>query len=98
MKILNHNQTNHSLSFVPRFMPSVNLFFELKNEVTKIVSIVPILFVYENGICTVNFDFIFIDKSNFQIKFTQDNEVIYRGKLFITNKNLQDYEHRNNSI
>lgn len=99
MKILNSTNINHTLKFVPRFLPNENLRFTLKNETTKEIAKIPFIFVFENGLCTVNFDFNFIEKSNFQIKFTQENEVIYRGKLFITNQtNLQDYEHRNSTI
>lgn len=98
MKILNSNQTNHDLTFIPRFTPDENLVFSLKNEVTKVVVDIPFLIIFVNGLCTINFDFTFAEKSNYQIKFTQNDEVVYRGKLFITSQPLQDYEHRSNTI
>lgn len=99
MKVLNPNDTNHILKFVPRFSPDENLVFELKNEATKVSEILTFLYIFDNGILTIDFDYNFINKSNFQIKLIQDNEVIYRGKLFITDQtNLQEYECRNNTI
>lgn len=97
MKVLNPNNANHSLKLIPRFTPNVNMVFELKNETTKVVEILNILYIFDNGILTINFNYSFVNKSNFQIKLTQNNEVLFRGKLFITDQtNLQDYECRSN--
>ena len=97
MKVLNPNNTNHNLTLIPRFTPDVNMVFELKNETTKVKEILNFLYIFDNAILTINFNYIFVNKSNFQIKITQNNDVIFRGKLFITDQaNLQDYECRNN--
>ncbi len=99
MKILKSNDTNHYLKVIPRFNPTLSLTLELKNEATKATEILNLFYIFENGILNINFNYNFVNKSSFQFKIIQDNEIIYRGKLFITNQtNLQDYECRNNSI
>lgn len=99
MKVLKSTDTNHTLRVIPRFNPTISLTLELKNEATKATEILNLLYIFENGILTINFDYNFVNKSSFQFKIIQDNEIIYRGKLFITNQtNLQDYECRNSSI
>lgn len=84
MKVLNPTQINHNITFVPRFLSIENIILSLKNEVTKENISIPISFSYNNGLCVANFTYTFIDKANYQIKFLQKNEIIYRGKLFIT--------------
>lgn len=37
------------------------------------------------------FNFDFINETSYSIKGVSNNEVVYRGKLFITNKDIQTY-------
>ena len=85
MKVTNSININHILKFVPRFTPDNTMVLTLKSEEKKTVETIPFTFSYLDGICIINFTKTFTNKTNFQIKITQGIEVIYRGKLFITN-------------
>ena len=53
----------------------------------------PILLKSEsNGNVTLNFDFDFVEADRFQIKITDSNGVYYRGLLFATDQDTQEYK------
>lgn len=83
MKVINPNDTSHTLEFIPRFYPDDITIFELKDEVTKEIIELTHTYANFNGILYVYFDYTFTNKQKFQIKITQVNDIVYRGKLSI---------------
>lgn len=92
MKVIDPNNTSHTLDFIPRFYIDESVVFELKNEVTKDKVTIENVSFLSNGILTLYFDYTFTNKQRFQIKLTQDSEVTYRGKLLVTEQETQEYK------
>lgn len=92
MKVIDPNNTIHTLFFIPRLYIDNVVIFELKNEATKEIIDLDHTYNISNGILQIDFTYTFTNKDKFQIKITQSNEVVYRGKLLITDQNTQDYK------
>ena len=91
MKVLNPNDTTHTISLIPRYYPESEVIFTLFNESTRENTVIPNTYSITNGLFSIVFDYTFENKSKFQIKI-QENEVIFRGKLLITEQGTQDYK------
>ena len=96
MKVLSPNDTNHQITFIPRFniIDGNDVEMELYNEETSITTTYTITSVVSDGYVYLDFTETFINNSNFQIKIIRSDDILYRGKLFITDQtsNLQQYE------
>ena len=92
MNIANPSDTTHTLQIVPRFYPSGAVAMELKNEETKQVTNYTITPVISGGYMYAGFDQVFKDNATYQVKIEADGEIVYRGKLFVTNQSL-DTQH-----
>jgi hypothetical protein len=89
-KVLDFNDTNHSISLVPRYYPEGAVTFELYNESTKVKTVVSNTYMITNGLFTITFDYTFENKEKYQIKL-EENSIVFRGKLLITDQNTQEY-------
>jgi hypothetical protein len=96
MKVVNPNDTEHTLQLIPRFYPTDALVFNLYNEFTTISTDVDNIYVVTDGNLFITFDFEFENNSRYQIKITEAGEVVYRGKLIATTQTPQDYKLTNN--
>ncbi|OED37187.1 hypothetical protein AB832_05235 [Flavobacteriaceae bacterium (ex Bugula neritina AB1)] len=92
MVIVDPNNTTHTTKVIPRFLPTLDIDFVLYNEVTKVESTVVDSYVYTDGILEITYDFNFSEDENYQIKITEGESVVYRGKLFATSQDAQDYD------
>jgi hypothetical protein len=92
MKVVNPNDTSHTISLIPRYYPFNDVALSLYNEQNKVVSQVDNTYVILNGIMTIDFDFDFTNKEKFEIKITENNNVVYRGKIIATTQESQDYK------
>ena len=95
MIVVNPLNPNHTFDIIPRYYPST-IVLELYNEVTQVSEIVNQLFVVNDGIITVIFSYKFTEQSKYQIKLTDENGVVFRGKLIATSQTPQDYKQTNN--
>jgi len=94
MKILNPQDTAHELVFIPRFYPVTNVNLILKNELDKVVHSYSITPIIVNGFMYLNFNQVFVNNTNYQLTVNSGLEIVYRGKLFLTNQadTTQDYK------
>jgi hypothetical protein len=95
MKILNPNDVNHTIKLIPRFYPNGICKFQLKNEYDKEFTNIDINPINDNGILIFNFiTKPFENNSFYQIKITNNSEIMYRGKLFVTTQSddLQNFK------
>jgi len=92
MKIVNPNNSNHSIVLIPRQYAYSSLQMELYNEFTQVKEIVAITHLLEDGLLTINFSKSFQEGQTFQIKITDNNEVAYRGKLLATSQDTQTFK------
>ena len=96
MKVVNPNNTSHEIIIIPRQYTYTDLVLELYNEETQESETVTNTFQTVDGLLTIGFDYDFIDGQKFQIKITEDSDVLYRGKLFVTTQNTQTFKASNN--
>lgn len=96
MKIVDFNNTNHTIRLVPRFYPSTTISVQLNNEVNGQSYATACTYVYENGFLDINFDFVFTSKDKFSFKLIENNNVVYRGKIFSTIEETQNYKQSTN--
>ena len=73
MKIVNPNNSNHSIVLIPRQYAYSSLQMELYNEFTQVKEIVAITHLLEDGLLTINFSKSFQEGQTFQIKITDNN-------------------------
>jgi hypothetical protein len=91
MKVVLPIISTHLIVLIPRFYPLNALTLELKNEVNGVISFNIPNYLIENGKMYVSFNHIFTENDRFEIKITENNEVVYRGKLFCTAQTPQQY-------
>ena len=91
MKIVDPNNTNHIIYIVPRYYTDLATTLNIYNETTKVNEVVTNVCTTLNGVTSVNFDYNFNDKGKYQIKLTDVNGVVYRGKIMATSQDSQDY-------
>lgn len=82
----------HSISFIGRYEPSVECILSLYNEATKVETIVVNTFLTTNGITTLTFTHTFIENDKYQIKISDSDGVIFRGKLIASAQVAQDFK------
>jgi len=94
MKVLDSAATIHTLTIIPRRYVSDMVNLELFNEEDKTTTTYPVLSETSNGFMYLEFSETFLDNSNFQFKVIKNNEIIYRGKIFVTNQftDLQNFK------
>jgi len=93
MKILNPIDTEHEIVFIPRFYFDGDVVLSLYNEESSVTTTYDLTPITIDGYVYINFEEAFINNSNFQIKITSDDEIVYRGKLFITDQtDLENYQ------
>jgi len=96
MKVVNPNETEHTIKLIPRFYPTDALVLNLYNEFTTISTDVDNIYIVTDGDLFITFDFDFENNSKYQIKITEADEVVYRGKLIATTQDPQEYKLTNN--
>ena len=92
MVVVNSTEDTHRPKVVPRFAPSSIVVLELYNETTREVSTPSNLYLYIDGIMTFTFNFTFDEDSKYQMKVTEDGNVVFRGKLIAINQDAQNYD------
>jgi len=94
MKVIDPNDTTHSISIIPRFNDTVSVTMEITNEATKVVYTgVLNTYTLTDGVGVVNFDLTPEDKSKYSFKLVDNGvDIIYRGKLIATTQETQEYK------
>jgi hypothetical protein len=93
MKVILPENTTHTIKLIPRFEPTeINLLIKITkegfNEVLEQVS----TYTFANGIMSLTFDLTGVEQDRFNFDLYNDNEIIYKGKLFFTEQNPQDFK------
>lgn len=93
MKVLNILDTEHEIILIPRIYPLGNITLNLYNEESDEILTYEITPVITDGFMYLSFTEAFINKSNYRIAILDNTDVIYRGKLFITDQtDLENYK------
>ena len=94
MKVIDPNDTTHSISIIPRFNDTVSVTMEITNEATKVVyTYVLDTYTLTDGIAEVRFFLTPEDKSKYSFKLVDNGvDIIYKGKLIATTQEPQEYK------
>ncbi len=95
MNVVIPANATHVIKLTPRYTSTSTVVLSLYNEEDRVSTIVANTFTYLNGIFTLTFDFTFAEDDKYQIKITDTNGVVYRGKVFATSQTPQDYKASN---
>lgn len=96
MKVVNPNNSSHTIKLISRYYPTTNLSLLLYNESTQVESDVLNTYIIQDGYLHLDFDFTFLENERFRIELVEQNNVIYRGKLIATAEETQNYLADNN--
>lgn len=91
MKVVNPNNSEHTIIFIPRFEIS-NVSFNLYNEFTRENTDVAVTPSFIDGFLSLTFNYTFVEGDKYQLKVTDNDVVMYRGKLFATSQETQDFK------
>lgn len=94
MNILPPTTTSHTLKIIPRYYTEDDLTMTLFNEESKVSTDYIIEPLVLDGYMYISFVQGFINNSSYQINIHMDDDIVYRGKLFITDQssNTQGYK------
>ena len=92
MNVFNPNNSTHTLSQVPRFYPDNVIVLSLYNEAKQTSEDVTHTYRIDNGKLVLDFTYTFVEWDKHQIKITQGDEIVYRGKSFATSQEPQEYQ------
>lgn len=92
MNVVNPNDTTHVISIVPRYnlgegVATLNLY----NEVTQLDEDIEFSYSGVDGKYLIEFHFTFSEGDRYQIRITENLGVAYRGKIFATTQEPQQY-------
>jgi hypothetical protein len=94
MNILDPNHTTHNLKIIPRFYPEGDVEMELTNTETKSVAVFTMVPEITGGYIHLSFEGILNEGSFFRVKLTAEDEIIYRGRIFVTGQAADTQNYR----
>ena len=90
--VIDPTDSTHTLNVVPRFYPTNEIVVYLYNEASKVEATPTNTYNITNGKLNITFAFTFVDKDRHQLKVTENDVIVYRGKLLSTTQEPQDYK------
>lgn len=97
MNVINPNTRAHELIIIPRFYPVEILALYLFNEATQTEDEIPNTYEVINGEMFVAIDLDVNEGDKFDLKITELDQVIYRGKVVATSQEPQEYKLNTNA-
>jgi hypothetical protein len=95
MKVIDFSNTTHTLVLIPRYYPTGAITLELTEEATQTLEVVANTYSTTDGNLSIVFDYDFTGKDKFAMTLKETNEIVYRGKLVVTDQEPQDYKQTN---
>lgn len=86
MNVFSPDDTTHTLKIIPRFYPVGSVTVSIKDEADKEVFTTSGMPTITDGYLYFDITKTFENKSNHQIQITGQDEVVYRGKIFVTDQ------------
>ena len=90
--VVNPNDTTHEIRMIPREYPTEVLVVTIVNEFTEAETILANNYSIDKGYLFVEFDHTFKERDNFRLTISSEGVVIYRGNIFATSQNPQDFK------
>lgn len=92
MKILSPLSENHTITLEPRYFPDDELNCVIVNEYTsEEIEQVP-TYIISRGVLFLTFELNGSEFDKFTLKLTENDNVVYRCKLFFTSQNKEEYK------
>ena len=93
MKVINPNNQINTIKLIPRFKDVEAFDLLLINETTKEETNFFIdIYTYKDGILVFDLDFATNEGDKYEFKLSILNEVLFRGKIFATEQETQDFD------
>ena len=92
MKVVNPNDASHTIGVVPRYYGFTGAVLTLSNLAKDEEEVVSHTELMVDGVVEIGFDFTFTERDKYTMKLTEGTEVIYRGQLFATDQETQDFD------
>jgi len=92
MIVLRPTNTIHTITLIPRFIPSVELILQLYDETLQTNDTIENTYTYTNGMLSIEFYLECTESQKFKLKISQEEDVIYRDKIFVTAQNTQEFK------
>tara|TARA_R110000772_G_scaffold24865_3_gene65255 strand:+ start:669 stop:980 length:312 start_codon:yes stop_codon:yes gene_type:complete len=92
MIVVNSDSTTHTTKVVPRFIPTLDVVYELYNESTRVATEPSNTYVITDGVLVISYAFTFAVDSKYQVKITEGANVVFRGKLIAIDQSTQQYD------
>lgn len=93
MKVVSPNTSVNTIKLIPRTNTFLGVMFQMTNETTKeVINLNIPFFYYDKGIMTFDVTFDFNEGDKYGFKLYNDNDIYYRGKIFATAQQPQNYE------
>lgn len=92
MKVVDPNDTIHSIELIPRFYTINSIDIKLYNEADRVETTTTNAYSVTNGVMTYGFTHTFEDNDKYQFTLLDGANVVYRGKLTATSQTPQEYK------
>jgi len=92
MKVLLPTNTAHTIDLIPVFYPTDALSLVITKEGYNTIETVVPTYVTNYGVMSLTFDLVGVEQDRFSIKLTENDVVVYRGKLFFTAQIVEDFK------
>ena len=92
MKVIDPNNTSHTLVLIPRYYPTNSLTLEITEEASGVSESIANTYSITDGELSIEFTYDFTGKDKYSLKLNENTEVVYRGKLIVTDQQAQDYK------
>lgn len=86
MNVIINGTGERTIQIIPRYYAESDVLVSLYNEETKATTNFTVTPENLDGYMYVSFSGTFRDKTNYQIKITEGDDVVYRGKMFVTSQ------------
>ena len=98
MKHVLPGEITHTIKFVPRYYTTDTVTLELINVTTKEKYTEQCAMENNDGIMSIVFNYDFVERDRYTIKVLEAGNILYRGNIFATEQEAQDFTITDNYI
>lgn len=84
--------TQQTITVVPRFYPTTDLTISLTEEGTDTTETATNTYTIADGFLNLQVTYDFTDKEKLSIKVEEGTDIVYRGKIIVTDQETQEYK------
>ena len=89
---VNPDNITHTIRLIPRYTPVGVLTVSIFDKFTLISSNVANTYTFVNGYLSIEFDYTFSERGNYNLTIDNDSKVMYRGYIFATSQIPQEFK------